>query len=72
MKQASLAVLEGFKTHFLENPLHPVKRADLASVISIILGLFDQVEEEGLLLAECVDDLARHTGFQLKEKANHL
>lgn len=68
MTQASLAVLEGFKNHFLENPLQPVKRADLASVIQIITKLFDQAEWELNALRGCVDDLALHTGYQLKEK----
>ena len=67
MDPIRLANLEQFKNHFLEHPLKPVKRADLASVIQTISELFAQAEGELSSLSDCVDDLARHTGYQLKD-----
>lgn len=70
MTQASLAHLEEFKRDLLKRISSHPTCGDFAESIDIILNLFDQVEEELVMLSECIDDLAKHTGYQLKEKAN--
>ena len=69
MKQASFAALEALKNALFNFRVEPAKRGDIADAIGHVLALFDQAVDELFHLEECIDDLARHTGYQLKEKA---
>ena len=68
MWETDLIVLEALKQALSRHALDPVTCGDVANAIAIVLRLFILAEHELTNLGECIDNLAKHTGYQLKEK----
>ena len=68
MYRKELQALASFSEVLKDNPPSNITNGDLAHALDLILALFVLVEHDLTNVEACVDALAAHTGYQLKEK----